>query len=317
MHISFLFSRFSSIPSLFQRLNVGRSVWPRCVEDKMSAIQCKLLIDQEVLDLNSGYDRFIRTEIATKRNENDPRSNSVVILLDDDNMVKGKNGDGLIYYDFEWDGSGNEATNQQQRDIPAIIANETTSWSRTTSWEGSSTIERNPVPIRTLGVTTHDAIDHHNAHLTGPRPLISGGVKTTGLEVDTLEGDTKLTAALSESATIEQAGKRNIGPFDCSGMTGHSCCLMIKHKVRDSDKKGRAIQCKINYHQDTEKRKALFTTRGKKVVIYENHNGRITKEPEVVGDWPEGVTDNEADFNQWILEDGSELSDGQLGLIQG
>ena len=72
----------------------------------MSAIQCKLLIDQEVLNLNSGYDRFIRTQIVGKRYENDPRSNSVVILLDDDNMVTGKNGDGLIYYDFEWDGSG-------------------------------------------------------------------------------------------------------------------------------------------------------------------------------------------------------------------
>ena len=313
----FLFSHVSAVPSLFQRLNMGRSVWPRCVDEKMSAIQCKLLIDQEVLNLNSGYDRFISTEIVTKRNENDPRSNSVVILLDDDNMVTGKNGDGLIYYDFEWDGSGNEATNYPQRDIPSIIANETTSWSRTTSWEGSSTIERNPVPIRTLGVTTHDAIDHHNAHLTGPRPLIAGGVKTTGLEVDTVEGETKLTAALSESATIAQAGKRTIGPFDCFGTTGHSCCLMIKHKVRDSDKKGRAIQCKINYHQDTEKRKALFTTRGKKVVIYENHNGRITKEPAVVGDWPEGITDNEADFNQWLLEDGSELSDGQWNLING
>ena len=315
MHIAFLFSHVRSIPSLFQYLYEARSLWPRCVNEKMSAIQCKLLIDQEVLNLNSGYDRFISTEIVTKRNENDPRSNSVVILLDDDNMVTGKNGDGLIYYDFEWDGSGNEATNQQQRDIPAIIANETTSWSRDV--EGLSPIERNPVPIRTLGVTTHDAIDHHNAHLTGPRPLIAGGVKTTGLEVDTVEGETKLTAALSESVTIEQAGKRTIGPFNCSGMIGHSCCLMIKHKVRDSDKKGRAIQCYLNYHKYTVKRNALISTRGKKVVIYENHNGRITKEPMVVGGWPHGVTDNEADFNQWLLENGSELSDGQLSLING
>ena len=91
---------------------MGKSVWPRCVNQRLSAIQCKTLIEEDILNLNTGTDRFIRTIIVGKRYENDPLSNSVVILLDDDNMVKGKNGDGLIYYDFEWDGSGNEATNQ-------------------------------------------------------------------------------------------------------------------------------------------------------------------------------------------------------------
>jgi hypothetical protein len=75
------------------------------------------------------------------------------------------------------------------------------------------------------------------------------------LETDTIEGEAKLTTALAETATIEQSGQRTIGPFDCSGMTGHSCCLMIKHKVRDSDSKGRAIQCYQDYHQSTEKHK--------------------------------------------------------------
>ena len=282
---------------------MGRSVWPRCVNEKLSAIQCKTLIDEDVLNLNTGTDRFIRTIIVGKRYENDPLSNSVVILLDDDNMVKGKNGDGLVYYDFKWNGSGNEATRYQQRKIPEIVANETT-------WEGSWTIEWNIVPVRTLGVTTHDAI-YGSSTLT-----ISGGVKTTGIEVDTVEGETKLNTALSESATIEQAGKRTIGPFDCSGMTGHSCCLMIKHKVRDSDKKGRAIQCYTDYHEDTEKHKALINSRGKKVFIFENHKGRITKEPKVVGDWPKGIADTEPDFHDWI-QDGGGLSDGQMRLIHG
>ncbi len=78
----------------------------------MSAIKCKQLIDDdnEVLQYNTHTDRFIRTIIVGKRAENDPLSNSVVILLDDNNMVKGKNGDGLVYFDFKWDGSGNEAT---------------------------------------------------------------------------------------------------------------------------------------------------------------------------------------------------------------
>eukprot|EP00986_Skeletonema_menzelii_P018418 scaffold26637_cov220-Skeletonema_menzelii.AAC.3 len=267
----------------------------------MSAIQCKTLIDVEVLQLNT--DRFIRTIIVGKRAENDPLSNSVVLLLDDDNMVKGKNGDGLVYYDFKWDGSGNEATRYQQRKIPEIVANETT-------WEGSWTIEWNMVPIRTLGVTTHEAV--YGSYTT----LISGGVKTAGIEADTVEGETKLTAALSESATIEQAGKRTIGPFDCSGMTGHSCCLMIKHKVRDSDKKGRAIQCYTDYREDTEKHKALINSRGKKIFIFENHKGRISKDPKVVGDWPQGIADTEPDFHDWI-QDGGGLSDGQMRLIHG
>ncbi len=91
----------------------------------------------------------------------------------------------------------------------------------------------------------------HGSHLRG----CSGGVQTLGLETDTIEGEAKLTTALAETATIEQSGQRTIGPFDCSGMTGHSCCLMIKHKVRDSDSKGRAIQCYQDYHQSTEKHK--------------------------------------------------------------
>lgn len=79
---------------------------------------------------------------------------------------------------------------------------------------------------------------------------------------------------------------------------------------------GRAIQCYTDYHEDTEKHKALINSRGKKVFIFENHKGRITKEPKVVGDWPKGIADNEPDFHDWI-QDGGGLSDGQMRLIHG
>ncbi len=171
------------------------------------------------------------------------------------------------------------------------------------------TIEWNIVPIRQLGASTHDAIHGYS------RARICGDVQTLGTDENTLQGTVKLTQALSETATIaiELSGRRSIGPFDCSGMTSHSCCLMIKHKVRDSDRKGRAIQCYTDYRENTEKHKALINSRGKKIFIFENHNGRISKEPEVVGDWPEGIADTEPDFHDWI-QDGGGLSDGQMRL---
>lgn len=216
----------------------------------MSAIQCKQLIDEEVLQYNTHADQFIRKIKIGTRAENDPLSNSVVILLDDNNMVKGKNGDGMIYFDFMWDGSGNEATRYQQRKIPKIVANET-AWS----------VEWNIVPIRQLGPTTHEATHGYS------RAPICGGVMTLGTEEDTYQGEVKLEQALSKTTNIELPGRRSIGPFDCSGMTGRSCCMMIKHKVPDSDKKGRAIQCYTDYREDTEKHKAYINSRRKKILI--------------------------------------------------
>ena len=289
--------------SFFQRLAVGKSIWPRCVNDRLSAIQCKELIDQDILDYNTDTDRFVRTIIVGKRQENDPLSNSLVLLMDDSDHVMGRDGDGIVYYDFKWAGSGNEATRYQQRKIPPIVAQEVNDEPTIDS------IQIEMVPLRILGATTYDAIN-------GSMDPISGGVKTLGSEVDTIEGETKLETALAESATIAQSGKRTIGPFDCSGMTGYSCCLMIKHQVRDSDTKGRAVQCYLDYHETTEKYKALLNARGKKVFIYENHNGVVTKDPKIVGDWPKGISSSNPDFHDWI-QDGGGLSTGQMRLIYG
>ena len=43
--------------------------------------------------------------------------------------------------------------------------------------------------------------------------------------------------------------------------------------------------------------------RGKKVHIFANHNGIVSKVPQIVGDWPKGITGE--DFEAWLLEAGS------------
>ena len=210
----------------------------------------------------------------------------------------------LLFYISTWDGSGKMALNWQQRKIPPIVAQETTTEISTIS------VEVNIYPIRLLGGTTDDVI---NGNTNAP---ISGGVKTYGTETNTEEGDAKLQVELSTNVTIETQGSRSIGPFNCTGLTGHSCCLMIKHKVRDSDLSGRAIQCYLDYQPDTIKHKALLNSRGKKVFIFQNHNGKVSKDPKVVGGWPQGKVDSDPDFHDWI-QDGGGLSDAQMKLIHG
>ena len=39
--------------------------------------------------------------------------------------TQGINGDGMVYYDFPWSGSGTEATDEQVSQIPPIYATET------------------------------------------------------------------------------------------------------------------------------------------------------------------------------------------------
>ncbi|KAL9182816.1 hypothetical protein ACHAXT_004095 [Thalassiosira profunda] len=281
-------------------LAVAKDRWPGCVSARLSAIQCKNMIDQEVLDGNTENDRFIRTIIVGKRKKNDPLSNSIVIMMDDHDRVLGRDGDGMIHYDFLWSGSGVEASRYQQRKIPPIIAEEVSPDITIES------VEVNIVPVRILGAATDDAIAEYS---TAP---IYGGVRIVDGATNTAAGDAYLNTELSSSVTIEAPGERSLGPFDCTGLTGRNCCLMIKHKIRDADTGGRAVQCYLDYAEGTVKREALLNSRGKKVFIYTNHNGRITKEPKVVGDWPGGV----GDFDSWIQEGGG-LSNGQMRLIHG
>ena len=53
---------------------------------------------------------------------------SLIILICEYTRVcntQGINGDGMVYYDFPWSGSGTEATDEQVSQIPPIYATET------------------------------------------------------------------------------------------------------------------------------------------------------------------------------------------------
>jgi len=136
---------------------------------------------------------------------------------------------------------------------------------------------------------------------------IAGGVLTDGTAENTPEGDAKIEAALASlppgGVTVEVAGERTIDPIDCAGLTGENCCLLIKLKIRDSDVNGNAIQCSLNYVASSTKKKYWQNLRGKKVHIFSNHNGIVSKVPKIVGRWPKNKVGVE--FESWLLEGGS------------
>ena len=84
--------------------------------------------------------------------------------------------------------------------------------------------------------------------------------------------------ALEEPEQLEP-GDRQVGPWDCSGMSGVDCCLMIKHEVRDIDEHNHAIQCYLDYQPGTQKYyEQQYNSR---VRIFENHEGKVSQVPYV------------------------------------
>lgn len=77
----------------------------------MTVIACKDFIDEEILtftednplDPRWGYDprdHFVRTRIVGKRSEQDFWYNTIVIPMDENDMVLGRDHDGVIHYDL-------------------------------------------------------------------------------------------------------------------------------------------------------------------------------------------------------------------------
>lgn len=136
---------------------------------------------------------------------------------------------------------------------------------------------------------------------------IAGGVLTDGTAENAPEGDALIQAALQEIAdsggAVPPEGERTIAPINCTGLTGESCCLLIKLLIRDSDTNGNAIQCTLNYAESTSKKTYWRNLRGKKVQIFANHNGLVSKNPKIVGNWPKGIEG--AEFESWLLEGGN------------
>mmetsp|Transcript_13177 Transcript_13177/g.26770 ORF Transcript_13177/g.26770 Transcript_13177/m.26770 type:complete len:117 (-) Transcript_13177:130-480(-) len=109
------------------------------------------------------------------------------------------------------------------------------------------------------------------------RPIAGGNYDPSAQS--TIVGQEKLAKALEAESVVEE-GDRTLGPWDCSGMTGIDCCLMIKHEVRDIDHQNNAIQCYLDYKPGTLKYyEQQYASR---VRIFETHDGHVAETP-VVG----------------------------------
>ncbi len=223
-----------------------------------------------------------------------------------------------------WDGTGDLATVEQQSEIPPITAMEPAASLSPVGIE-PETLPATVAPVTTddtvleveeppivvfdevitgvIGSTVDEFLTASSEGGTATAPL-AGGVVTDGSAVNTPEGEAKIEDAL---ATLppggESAGERTIEPIDCTGLTGENCCLLVKLKVRDSDLNGKAIQCTLNYVETSTKKQYWKNLRGKKVHIFANHNGKVSKIPQIVGDWPKGMEGEE--FVTWLSEAGS------------
>ena len=79
-------------------LATTKEVWTECVDNSMTAYECKEFIDNEILTLFTGEDKNIMTRIIGKRSNVDEWYNAVVITMDDNDLTVGKDCDGWVYY---------------------------------------------------------------------------------------------------------------------------------------------------------------------------------------------------------------------------
>lgn len=87
-----------------QILEMLKDRWPKCSEEKMTGLQCKTMIDNEIhhglhedgRELFTGQDKLIRVILRRKRRKTDPNYNVVSIVMNDDNIVEGASGDGSV-----------------------------------------------------------------------------------------------------------------------------------------------------------------------------------------------------------------------------
>ena len=66
----------------------------------MSAPDCKNFIDNEIFNLFTDRDRYIRSVIMGKRRKTDEHYNAVTILIGDNDMTEGLFGDGIVTYEL-------------------------------------------------------------------------------------------------------------------------------------------------------------------------------------------------------------------------
>lgn len=176
-----------------------------------------------------------------------------------------------------WDGTGELATDEQQSAIPPILAMEPDASLDPLGLDPENlpaTIPPNDPTETTTeaplivfdevieGVMGCTVMEYRSGGGGGgggggTRP-IAGGVLCSGMAMNTPDGEEVIENAISAlppgGETGEVAGERQIEPIDCTGLTGESCCLLVKLKVRDHDIRDNAIQCTLNYVESTEKK---------------------------------------------------------------
>jgi len=450
-------------------LAVAQSTFPECMGDKttvlpgpngdvtygnngrMTALACKNFIDEFIMgavnaegnQMFSAEDKYIRTRILGERKDQDFWYNTVVMQMDENDKVKGRNNDGMVHYDWTWDSSGTMADHEAQKAIPPITAFETdpgaaeaantqtqyvqapatsapaqtgsttaaaattgteatqssgtttaaattaataaptqgteasqassstaapeassstaapeasttgatTTATTTTSATTTTTSEATTTEAATTAAATEAAetaattavpdattaapLDGAVAAFYGGSSYIQSSVETTTTTTTTIapvayvedpvtvfgdaiiaeggttegvvngtddlpinggvltssdatsgpDGTAKLEAALSEPVAIPNAGKHDIGPWDCTDMVAFDCCLMIKWLHQDSDVNGLAIQCFFEYKEGTGKANFMYEKSSKKIHIKSDGNGFTKKAPKVIGSW--------------------------------
>ena len=178
----------------------------------------------------------------------------------------------------KWDGSGELATPDQEGEIPPILATETEAGSPTADGSDPASDPTSPdyfpliieaEPILAVGASTGGA-----AQDTDTNPIAGGVVMDPKAPNDpAVQADFNAFMASQPdpsdpgSITVAEAGPRDLGPWDCTGLTGYNCCLKIKLSVRDKDTQDKAIQCQLIYEEGSEKEKWWLNARGKKVFI--------------------------------------------------
>ena len=66
----------------------------------MNAEDCKDFIDEIIYNNFTDKDKYIRSIIMGKRRKTDKLYNAVSILMNDNDMVEGRDGDGMVYSDL-------------------------------------------------------------------------------------------------------------------------------------------------------------------------------------------------------------------------
>ena len=75
-----------------------KEAWPECMAQHMQADVCKEFIDTEIATQFTDSDRYIKSYIKQKRDEADEWYNVIDIVMDDNNLVIGEDGDGVVHY---------------------------------------------------------------------------------------------------------------------------------------------------------------------------------------------------------------------------